>query len=57
MQITPVADAIVCPGLSAASRASCMLSALWAYIHGDYFGLYMPGKLQGMLAAGDRWGR
>jgi len=57
MQITPVADAIVCSGLSAASRASCMLSALWAYIHGDYFGLYMPGKLQGMLAAGDCWGR
>lgn len=31
------------------------LSALWAalmfcYIYGDYFGLYVPGKLQGMLA-------
>jgi hypothetical protein len=30
------------------------LSALWAslmfcYIYGDYFGLYQPGKLQGML--------
>lgn len=30
------------------------LSALWAavmfcYIYGDYFGLYVPGKLQGML--------
>lgn len=30
------------------------LSALWAslmlcYIYGDYFGLYKPGKLQGML--------
>ena len=30
------------------------LSALWAsvvlcYIYGDYFGLYMPGKLQGMI--------
>jgi hypothetical protein len=30
------------------------LSALWAslmfcYIYGDYFGLYEPGKLQGML--------
>lgn len=33
------------------------LSALWAalmfcYIYGDYFGLYVPGKLQGMLAGG-----
>jgi hypothetical protein len=31
------------------------LSALWAsvmfcYIYADYFGLYVPGKLQGMLA-------
>ncbi len=31
------------------------LSALWAslmfcYIYGDYFGLYVPGKLQGMVA-------
>ncbi len=31
------------------------LSALWAalmfcYIYGDYFGLYVPGKLEGMLA-------
>ncbi|MGN6704488.1 MAG: DUF6326 family protein [Rhodanobacter sp.] len=31
------------------------LSALWAalmfcYIYGDYFGLYVPGKLKGMLA-------
>ena len=31
------------------------LSALWAalmfcYIYGDYFGLYVPGKLQGILA-------
>lgn len=31
------------------------LSALWAalmfcYIYGDYFGLYVPGKLSGMLA-------
>ncbi|WEN13434.1 DUF6326 family protein [Rhodanobacter sp. AS-Z3] len=31
------------------------LSALWAslmfcYIYGDYFGLYVPGQLQGMLA-------
>lgn len=31
------------------------LSALWAalmfcYVYGDYFGLYVPGKLQGMLA-------
>jgi hypothetical protein len=31
------------------------LSSLWAalmfcYIYGDYFGLYVPGKLQGMLA-------
>jgi hypothetical protein len=48
-----VADAIVCSGLSSASRASCMLSALWAalmfcYIYGDYFGLWL---------AGDRWGR
>ncbi|WP_445514393.1 DUF6326 family protein [Stenotrophomonas sp. 3(2025)] len=30
------------------------LSALWAalmfcYIYGDYFGLYVPGKLQGMI--------
>ena len=30
------------------------LSALWSalmfcYIYGDYFGLYVPGKLQGML--------
>jgi hypothetical protein len=30
------------------------LSALWAalmfcYVYGDYFGLYQPGKLQGML--------
>ena len=30
------------------------LSALWAalmfcYVYGDYFGLYVPGKLQGML--------
>lgn len=33
------------------------LSALWAalmfcYIYGDYFGLYVPGKLEGMLAGG-----
>ena len=32
----------------------CKLSALWTalmfcYIYGDYFGLYVPGKLQGML--------
>lgn len=31
------------------------LSALWAalmfcYIYGDYFGLYVPGKLEGMIA-------
>ena len=31
------------------------LSALWAslmfcYVYGDYFGLYVPGKLAGMLA-------
>ena len=31
------------------------LSALWAalmfcYVYGDYFGLYVPGKLKGMLA-------
>lgn len=31
------------------------LSALWAslmfcYVYGDYFGLYVPGKLSGMLA-------
>ena len=31
------------------------LSALWTslmfcYIYGDYFGLYVPGKLQGMLS-------
>ena len=31
------------------------LAALWAsltfcYLYGDYFGLYRPGKLQGMLA-------
>jgi hypothetical protein len=31
------------------------LSALWAalmfcYVYGDYFGLYVPGKLQGILA-------
>ena len=33
------------------------LSALWAalmfcYVYGDYFGLYVPGKLQGMLDGG-----
>ncbi|MEO7066379.1 MAG: DUF6326 family protein [Rhodanobacter sp.] len=33
------------------------LSALWAslmfcYIYGDYFGLYVPGQLQGMLDGG-----
>jgi hypothetical protein len=33
------------------------LSALWAaimfcYVYGDYFGLYVPGQLQGMLAGG-----
>ena len=33
------------------------LSALWAalmfcYIYGDYFGLYVPGQLKGMLAGG-----
>jgi hypothetical protein len=33
------------------------LSALWAalmfcYAYGDYFGLYQPGKLQGMLQGG-----
>ena len=35
------------------------LSAIWAsvmfcYIYGDYFELYVPGKLQGMLAG--KWG-
>jgi hypothetical protein len=33
------------------------LSALWAalmfcYLYGDYFGLYVPGQLQGMLTGG-----
>ena len=33
------------------------LSAIWAalmfcYIYGDYFGLYVPGQLKGMLAGG-----
>ena len=33
------------------------LSALWAalmfcYVYGDYFGLYRPGQLQGMLQGG-----
>lgn len=37
------------------------LSALWAalmfcYIYGDYFGLYTPGKLKGMLAGGGPFG-
>lgn len=37
------------------------LSALWAalmfcYIYGDYFGLYVPGQLKGMLAAAGPFG-
>ncbi len=38
------------------------LSALWAalmfcYIYGDYFGLYVPGKLKGMLGGEGPVGR
>lgn len=37
------------------------LSALWAalmfcYVYGDYFGLYVPGKLQGMIAGSGPFG-
>lgn len=44
---TPLHDPRVSPRLK---LAGLWASLMFCYVYGDYFGLYVPGKLDGMLA-------